>query len=160
MLPLSKSDRLALVSLFGTACLGFLAWAFPNMSRFVTIPGAIITFGFAVYFSWPELNAFYKGRPYMLITIVIALLLAFGMIWDFWPRSNQADIEMAERWVNLSNEITGDLPTLGTQFRMTLPSGNEDWHKQWQDEVNRVTRETQEALDRMSRVILMAGQRG
>jgi len=39
VLNLSRSDRLALVFFFASACLVFLAWAFPNMSRIVRPAG-------------------------------------------------------------------------------------------------------------------------
>ena len=155
MPPLSKSDRWAIAFFFATACLGFLAWAFPNMSRFVTIPGAVITFGFTVIFLWPELNNLYKSRPCMLSTIASAVLLAFCVItWNIWPRSGQADIEMAHRWVQLSSEIVAELPTLRSQFQMAPINPAEDWHKQWQEEVNRNLKDEQESLDRMSRLYL------
>ncbi len=60
MESLSRSDRLALVFFFATACLGFLAWAFPNMTRWFTIPGASVSFCLAVYFAWPELTRFVR----------------------------------------------------------------------------------------------------
>jgi hypothetical protein len=146
---------LAIAFFFATACLGFSAWAFPNMSRLVTIPGAVITFGFAVYFLWPELNNFYESRPCTLITIVSAVFLAACVIgWNIWPRSDQADIEMARRWVQLSSEIVAELPTLRFQFQMIPMNPAEDWHKQWQDQVNRNMKDEQESLDRMSRLYL------
>jgi hypothetical protein len=50
-------ERRAIGLVFASAFLLFLAWAFPNMSQFITIPGALICLGLAVYFLWPEVES-------------------------------------------------------------------------------------------------------
>jgi hypothetical protein len=53
---LSPSERRGIAATFATVCLAFLAWAFPDMSRLITIPGAIVCLGLTVYFLWPEIK--------------------------------------------------------------------------------------------------------
>lgn len=53
---ISPSERRGIAAAFATACLAFLAWAFPNMSRVITIPGAIGCAVLAIYFLWPEIK--------------------------------------------------------------------------------------------------------
>ena len=48
---LSSSERRGIALAFAAACLAFRAWAFPNMSRVVTIPGVIATGVLALAFS-------------------------------------------------------------------------------------------------------------
>src|ERR1700688_3723934 len=54
---LSPSERRGTAAAFATACLAFCVWAFPNMSRIATIPGAIICACLTIYFLWPEMKA-------------------------------------------------------------------------------------------------------
>jgi hypothetical protein len=54
---LSASERRGIATASLTVCLAFLAWAFPNMTRLFTIPGAICFFGLTVYFLWPEITS-------------------------------------------------------------------------------------------------------
>jgi hypothetical protein len=53
---LSASERRGLCAACATGCVAFLAWAFPNMTRLFTIPGALGCFGFTLYFAWPEIR--------------------------------------------------------------------------------------------------------
>jgi hypothetical protein len=62
---LSRSDRLAIIFFFASGMLVFLAWAFPNMSQIITIPGAVLCFCAMLYFAWPEVRnlfAWLEGR--------------------------------------------------------------------------------------------------
>ena len=54
---LSRSDRWAIASLCATGCLGFAAWAFPNMTRYFTVPAAFVCGSLAIYFGWLEISA-------------------------------------------------------------------------------------------------------
>ena len=54
---LSASERRGVAAAFATACLAFCVWAFPDMSRIVTIPGALICLVLTIYFLWPEITA-------------------------------------------------------------------------------------------------------
>jgi hypothetical protein len=77
MEPLSRSDRLALIFFFATACLAFLAWALPNMPRWLTIPGAVLSFGLMVYFASPEIRRLRKLIVSNLPTCVPMMILIF-----------------------------------------------------------------------------------
>jgi hypothetical protein len=94
MSHLSRSDRLALVFFFATVCLGFLAWAFPNMSRFVTIPGAILSFCFMLYFLWPEIQIIYNVRRHRMIPLfgmaISAIIFIIFATRYFWPAGKDA----------------------------------------------------------------------
>jgi hypothetical protein len=89
MSHLSRSDRLALVFFFASVCLAFLAWAFPNVSRVVTIPGAILSFCFMLYFLWPEIQTIYSVRRHRMIPLfgMAISTISFTMfaVWYFWP---------------------------------------------------------------------------
>ena len=76
---LSPSERRGIAAVFGGAALACLAWAFPNMSRFITIPGAAICFVLAIYFLWPEIKKFRRTSISILIAIacVVALMALF-----------------------------------------------------------------------------------
>jgi hypothetical protein len=50
---MSSDLRYVLAGIAGTAFFTLLALAFPNLSRFLTIPGALLTFGLTIYFLWP-----------------------------------------------------------------------------------------------------------
>jgi hypothetical protein len=65
---LSSSERRGTASVFATAFLAFLAWAFPDMSRLITIPGAIVCAALAIYFLWPEIVALFRGLSRREIT--------------------------------------------------------------------------------------------
>jgi len=54
---ISSSERRGIAAAFATACLALSAWAFPNMTRFATIPGAVLTAVLAVWFLWPEIKS-------------------------------------------------------------------------------------------------------
>lgn len=56
---LSPSDRRGIAAAFATACLSFIAWAYPNTTRLITIPGAIACACLTVYFLWPEIKALF-----------------------------------------------------------------------------------------------------
>lgn len=86
----SDSERRGIAAVFATACLAFLAWAFPDMSRLVTIPGAVIAAGFAVWFLWPEITTAgaiaLKGG---LLRAVAALVLASAALaFAYWYYSH------------------------------------------------------------------------
>jgi hypothetical protein len=84
----SPSERRGFGTAFGTVCLACLAWAFPNMSRIVTIPGAIIAFGLTVYFLVPEIeyaasritNPKGEIRFGVVVAAIISVCLMLG--WD------------------------------------------------------------------------------
>jgi hypothetical protein len=84
------SERRGTAFAFAAACLTLLAWAFPNVSRFVTIPGAIGCAVLAVYFFWPEIIAgwsFVIARR--LLKVIAAIIIAaaiFGI--DYWEYAN------------------------------------------------------------------------
>jgi hypothetical protein len=59
---ISPSERRGVAAVFATACLAFLAWAFPNMSQIVTIPGAVACAVLAFYFLWPEIKQLLSGH--------------------------------------------------------------------------------------------------
>jgi hypothetical protein len=50
-------ERRGIATAFATACLAFSAWAFPNMTRIITIPGAIACAILTFYLLWPEIRA-------------------------------------------------------------------------------------------------------
>ena len=53
---MEKSERRGIVLFFAAAFLGLCAWAFPNMSRLVTISAAIFCLTLAIIFLWPEIK--------------------------------------------------------------------------------------------------------
>jgi hypothetical protein len=53
----STSERRGIAAAFATACLACLAWAFPNMTRLITIPGAVATGILTLYLLWPEIKS-------------------------------------------------------------------------------------------------------
>jgi hypothetical protein len=59
---LSAPERRSIALFFAAACLGLSAWAFPNMTRLLTIPGAILCFAGAIWFLWPEIATFVNAR--------------------------------------------------------------------------------------------------
>ena len=58
----SADLRYLFASVAATAAFTFFALAFPDMSRLLTIPGAIACFGLTLYFLWPEIRDFHKNR--------------------------------------------------------------------------------------------------
>lgn len=87
MEKLSRSDRWGFGFLFATVCLAMLAWAFPNMSRLVTIPGAISAFCLMLYFFWPEIQTIFNDRRHHVIVSGIVILCLVLAGWYFWPLS-------------------------------------------------------------------------
>ena len=89
MSNLPRSDRWSLIFFFATACLGFLAWAFPNMSRIVTMPGATLSFIFMLYFLWPEVKAIHSTRRQRMLPLIGMIACGIGFLgfaaWYFWP---------------------------------------------------------------------------
>jgi len=84
MFGLPRSDRWALASLCATACLGFAAWAFPNMTRFFTVPAAIVCGILAIYFGWIEIAAafrfvFARKRIHLTVAIFIFIAIVAGI---------------------------------------------------------------------------------
>lgn len=79
---LSPSERRGIALVFVTACLAFFAWAYPNMSRLVTIPGAVLCLLGAAYFLWPEIKDFVSSalrqRVAVTASIGISLCVALG----------------------------------------------------------------------------------
>ena len=63
MEKLSTSDRRGIASALATASLACLIWAFPDMSRFFTIPGAMVFLCLTVYFFWPDIRGLGASRP-------------------------------------------------------------------------------------------------
>lgn len=122
MLPLPKSDRFAVVFFCATACLGFLAWAFPNMSRLVTIPGALISFVLMVYFLWPELRAGYRYivrryPPLSIIGIGALFVVLIGLAtWYSWPQQTPAGIGETARNRPLENLTNSQLRDSAIMF--------------------------------------------
>jgi hypothetical protein len=87
---LSPSERRGIAAVFATACQALLAWAFPNMTRFATIPGAVLAAGLAAWFLWPEISTvaqiIFRRR---LLNVVAALIVAFaGVSFAYWYYSN------------------------------------------------------------------------
>lgn len=90
---MDSSERRGIGSAFATACLAFLAWAFPDMSRLITIPGAIACAALTVYFFWPDIKGASKkaraswsanGRLRSGASIaMLCLILAggYGLLW-------------------------------------------------------------------------------
>lgn len=54
---MDASERRGTAWALSAGCLAFVAWGFPEVSRFITIPGALICACLAVYFFWPEIKA-------------------------------------------------------------------------------------------------------
>jgi hypothetical protein len=88
---ISHSERRGIGAAFATALLAFLAWAFPNMSRLLTIPGAIICATLVVYFLWPEIKSVASwsrtlGCSFSLIRLIIfaTLVLSVGAVGAVW----------------------------------------------------------------------------
>jgi hypothetical protein len=81
----TDSERRGIAAVFATCCLAFLAWAFPNMTRLVTIPGAIICLVFAAYFLRAELEA---GRGWIwrhkFVSAGVLLAVIGGGGWYVW----------------------------------------------------------------------------
>jgi hypothetical protein len=59
------------------------------MSRVVTVPGAILSFCFMLYFLWPEIQAIYNARRHRMIPLfgMTISVVSFTMFaaWYFWP---------------------------------------------------------------------------
>jgi hypothetical protein len=88
---ISSTERRGIACVFAAACLAFLAWAFPNMTQIITIPGAIICAGLAVFFLWPEIVACWsfvlaRAWPKTLAAVFVVFLGAsFGVgYWEFY----------------------------------------------------------------------------
>jgi hypothetical protein len=81
--------RWAFAGTGATAFFTFLALAFPNMSRLLTIPGALLSLGVTIGFLWPEIKAFYAHPRYRTGALVGMLVCAVGFIgfcaWNWWP---------------------------------------------------------------------------
>ncbi len=102
----SVSERRGIAAVFATACLAFLAWAFPNMTRLLTVPGAMATGALAIYLLWPEIKAVAgsltagwepdgrvtNGRLRGLIGLVLLCALAGGgyLASHEWPAETGA----------------------------------------------------------------------
>jgi hypothetical protein len=90
----SPSERRGFGTAFGTVCLACLAWAFPNMSRIITIPGAIAAFGLTVYFLLPEIEYAAsritnpKGMPGFGVIVAALISFSIGLGWDGWYYAN------------------------------------------------------------------------
>jgi hypothetical protein len=86
---MDDGTRWGLAGLAATAAFTLLALAFPKMSRWISIPGATISFGFTLYLMWPVIVDFHFLRQHRiipLIGIVLSLLCLVGFgSWYLWP---------------------------------------------------------------------------
>jgi hypothetical protein len=86
----SPSERRGFASAFATACLALLAWAFPDMTRILTVPAALFCFGLAIYFLWPEIiRVAARLFQRQFWSSIVVLLFVGAAIWsDYWYYSN------------------------------------------------------------------------
>jgi hypothetical protein len=75
--------RYLLAGLAGTAGFTFLALAFPDMSRFFTIPAAIACFILTVHLVWPDIREFAASPRWGLKRMWPQYLMALGGILFF-----------------------------------------------------------------------------
>jgi hypothetical protein len=83
---ITPSERRAVASVFAGACLAFAAWAYPNMTQLVTIPGAVICGFLTIYFLKPEIIAL-GSRTFLKAVIAVAVTGAI-LGQDYWYYSN------------------------------------------------------------------------
>jgi hypothetical protein len=81
---LTRSERWAFILFFVGAALAFLAWGFPNVNRFFTVPGAIGCLSAAVFLGWPDLmrlsrQVFARERIHLVIGLVVLVALVGGI---------------------------------------------------------------------------------
>jgi hypothetical protein len=72
---ITPSERRGIAAAFATGCLAFLAWAFPNMTRWFTIPGAVVCLCLTIYFLWPEIKSALSSRKKIGAAVVLILML-------------------------------------------------------------------------------------
>ena len=86
--------RLALAGLAATGDFTFLALTFPNISRWVTIPGALISFALTLYFLSPQIHKFHLRQRYRIIATIGAAVCVVGFAGFatiyFWPSPREA----------------------------------------------------------------------
>ncbi len=92
---LTRGERWAFILFFAGAALAFFAWAFPNMSRVFTIPGAILCLLAAAYFAWPDIKRLYRWtlaifrRENIPVIAGVAVVLAIGLGCVIFSRPHQ-----------------------------------------------------------------------
>ena len=69
-MPMQRDMRLFLGSLAFAVSLAAIALAFPDMSRLITVPMAVIALGFAVYFLLPELRGIKMSANKVLFSLL------------------------------------------------------------------------------------------
>ena len=118
----SSPERRALGCVFAAACLAFCAWAFPNMTQYVTIPGAVICAGLAIFFLLPEIIKLFatKGGSAFLKAKLPAAMAILGVIAVFclsgwyvysitpWNRDDPINNNPARTPVTVSSIISRD----------------------------------------------------
>lgn len=93
MRSMERDMRFFLAGLAGAGAMTALAVAFPNVTRFATIPLAIVCIIFSLYCLLPELKKFHGGRRFKLIPLIGMVACGAGFVGFatafFWtvPRS-------------------------------------------------------------------------
>ncbi len=123
MSELSKSDRWALAFFFATAALAFAALAFPNMSRAITIPGAIICFVFALRFAWPDIQvwigwirrlSFIQNRNFIPIGLLLITAIGFPVSVNLFAHSaaELRPVTIVSQPSSINPNTPSDLPSI------------------------------------------------
>lgn len=86
--------RYVFAGLAATAAFTFLAPAFPNLSRVVTVPALIGSAGLTLYFLWPEIRDFHKDRRVVALIGMIVCAIGFAGFagWYFWPKADGSQL--------------------------------------------------------------------
>ena len=94
-----------------TSAFTFLALAFPNMSRWVTIPCALLSLILTLKFLWPEIKEFHAKRRHRMIAITGIIVCACGLVgFGSWYL-----------WLTTTTEPKGATPSVSTDIIFAPP---------------------------------------
>jgi len=92
--------RWALAGTAATAFFTFLALTFPDISRLITIPGAVFSLGLTLYFLWPEIRAVHSRRKHRMVALIGMVVCGFAFsgfgLWYFWPTKREVAAAASE----------------------------------------------------------------